>query len=80
MPLRLVPVAVVIVFVMLFAIGALDDSGQDRAENNFDWQHAIHGVDSVLDDGLSEDSFGVIHDSVTDTAQGVEGSVDDVVD
>lgn len=78
MPLRLIPIAATVVFVLLVVLGALYDENTGRARTDFDWDQRITDVDSVLDDALSQKSFRLVHDTLTGAAEGVEGGVEDV--
>ena len=76
MPLRLVPILVIVLFAALFAIGALDGETDEGSENGFNFGNAIHGVDGVLDEALTEGSFDWLHDSVSGMGSGIKDSVD----
>lgn len=79
MPFRLIPIALIVLVVVLLTVGLLDDQNDSRAENELDWNRAVNGVDSVLDDALTADNFDWLHDSVKGVGRGVEDSVSDNV-
>lgn len=79
MPFRLLPVAVILTFVVLLALGIMnDESDDDRASADINWHGTVENVNGVLDNALTQDSFDWLHDSVADAAEGVERSVDGV--
>lgn len=78
MPFRLIPILAIAALVLLFASGAIDDG--TNADDTFIVDSVISEVDGILDDVLHEDSFDWLNDSLNDTADSIEGGLNDIAD
>lgn len=72
--------ALVAALLLLFVLGELQDDGSERTEGEFSFESAMTGVDGLLNDALSNESFRILHDSVTGAAENVEDGVGEAVE